>query len=198
VNTIPLHAALVCALALGGSACVSIHAPPFMEPTSKREWPATLELAQFRVSEGKFDEADSVLVQFDRLYPKSPEAIESRYWRALVRMDPSNPRASMAGAMASLDSYLADPRAKEHVRDAAAIRRVAVQLDSLNKIALASAAGAITTARPGSDLRVDLNRPVADPSPSDLEIKRLKDELAKATAELERIRKRLAQPPRNP
>jgi hypothetical protein len=200
VKTIRLRAALVCALSWGAGACVSIHSPPFMQPTSKREWPATLSLAQFRVSEGKFDEADSVLVQFDRLYPKSPEAIESRYWRALVRMDPSNPRASVAGAMASLDAYVADPRAKEHLRDAAAIRRVAAQLDTLNKMVLASQSGAITTTgrSQASDLRVDVTRPVADPSPSDLEIKRLKDELAKATAELERIRKRLAQPPRNP
>jgi hypothetical protein len=36
---------------------------------------------------------------------------------------------------------------------------------------------------------------VGIPTASDVEIKRLKDELAKANAELERIRRRLAQPP---
>jgi hypothetical protein len=36
---------------------------------------------------------------------------------------------------------------------------------------------------------------VSLPTPADAEIKRLKDELAKANAELERIRRRLAQPP---
>jgi hypothetical protein len=35
----------------------------------------------------------------------------------------------------------------------------------------------------------------ADPAAAEAEIKRLKDELAKANAELERIRRRLAQPP---
>jgi molecular chaperone GrpE (heat shock protein) len=38
----------------------------------------------------------------------------------------------------------------------------------------------------------------AEPPTSADEIKRLKDELAKANAELDRIRKRLAQPPRKP
>ena len=36
---------------------------------------------------------------------------------------------------------------------------------------------------------------VVVPSPADAEIKRLRDELAKANAELERIRRRLSQPP---
>lgn len=182
------------------SACVSVHAPSFMEPAPRREWAPTLTEAQFQVSEGNFDAADSVLTKFEARYPGTPEAIESKYWRALVRMDPSNPHASMSNAMQTLDSYLAEPRAKQHVREAAALKRVAAQLDTLNKVvALAQAPKEPSpgVARPQPDLRVDVSRPAADPSiAADLEIKRLKDELAKATAELERIRKRLAQPPR--
>jgi len=48
------------------------------------------------------------------------------------------------------------------------------------------------------DVRVDFPKPAMDPAAAEAEIKRLKDELAKATAELERIRKRLAPPPGKP
>lgn len=178
-------------------ACVSVHAPSFMEPAPRREWPATLSTAQARVSEGNFGAADSVLAQFAARYPKSSEGLEATYWRALARLDPSNPHASFPEAITSLDAYLADPRAHEHLREAAAIRRVAMQMDTLNKLASAAPPmpkdGIAMTTRPQSDL----TKPILDPVPyQEAEIKRLRDELAKATAELERIRKRLAQPPR--
>ena len=54
-------------------------------------------------------------------------------------------------------------------------------------------------ARALSDARIDAPKPTttteAPQTAADAEIKRLKDELAKANAELERIRRRLAQPP---
>ena len=126
-------------------------------------------------------------------------ALEATYWRALARLDPTNPHASLSEAITALDKYIADPRASEHMREAAAIRRVATQMDALNKLASASPpmpkdGVATTTTRAQS---TDLTKPTLDPLPyADAEIKRLRDELAKATAELERIRKRLAQPPR--
>jgi hypothetical protein len=182
------------------AACVSIHAPSFMESTPHREWPATRDLAQFRVSEGKFDAADSLLGDFAARHPKAPEALEATYWRALVRLDPSNPHASIPDAMSSLDLYLADPRSREHIREAAALRRVAVQLDAMSKVVASAAAvskdpNTLAVARTTPDLRVDVNKSTLDSAAAADEIKRLKDELAKATAELERIRKRLAQPP---
>jgi hypothetical protein len=188
---------------LAGSACVSIHAPSFMEPAPKREWPTTLSMAQFRVSEGKFDLADSVLAQFATKYPGSREALESIYWRALVRMDPSNPHGSVSDALASLETYVTDARSPDHMREAAALRRVALQLDTLNKLVATAAAlpkdGNLVTANIRPQPTVDLAKPIIDPVPyADAEIKRLRDELAKANAELERIRKRLAQPPRGP
>lgn len=173
-----------------------------MEPTPRREWPDIRTLAQFRVSEGKFDAADSLLGDFAARYPKAPEALEATYWRALVRLDPSNPHASIPDAMTSLDLYLGDRRSHEHIREAAALRRVAVQLDAMSKVVASAAAiskdpNALANLRPAApDLRVDVNKPTIDPGAAAAdEIKRLKDELAKATAELERIRKRLAQPP---
>ena len=188
---------------LAGTGCVSIHAPSFMEPAPTREWPTTLSMAHFRVSEGKFDLADSVLSQFATKYPKSREALESIYWRALVRMDPSNPHGSVSEALAALNTYVSDARSPDHVREAAAIRRVALQLDTLNKLVATAAAlpkdGNLVTANTRPMPTMDLAKPISEAVPyADAEIKRLRDELAKANAELERIRKRLAQPPRGP
>ena len=45
-----------------------------------------------------------------------------------------------------------------------------------------------------AEARADATRPT-DAAAQDAEIKRLRDELAKANAELERIRRRLTQPP---
>ena len=103
--------------------------------------------------------------------------------------------------MTSLDLYLGDRRSHEHIREAAALRRVAVQLDAMSKVVASAAAISkdLANMRPAADLRVDVNKPTVDPAAAAAdEIKRLKDELAKATAELERIRKRLAQPPPHP
>jgi hypothetical protein len=189
----------VWAVLSSGTACVSVHAPAFFEPSRRREWPATLAAAQARVSEGKFDAADSLLARFSAQYPGTSESMEATYWRALSRLDPSNPHGSLTEAMAELDVYLADPRATEHLREAAAIRRVTTQMEALNRIVSSAPPPpkdvVATTTRTAA---ADLAKPV-DPTPyADAEIKRLRDELAKATAELERIRKRLAQPPKHP
>jgi hypothetical protein len=190
-----LAVAMVCA---SGTACVSFRTPSFLEPAPRREWPATLKAAQSRVSEGRFAAADSLLAGFAAAYPGTSEALEATYWRALSRLDPSNPQGSVPEAIKALDVYIAAPQASEHLREAAAIRRVAAQMDELNKLASAAPPlpkdGVATPARTQS--ATDLTRSMLDPLPyADAEIKRLRDELAKATAELERIRKRLSQPP---
>jgi hypothetical protein len=76
------------------------------------------------------------------------------------------------------------------------LRRVAAQLDAANRLAASATiaaheATAASPGRPTSDSRSDQRSADAGAD----EIKRLKDELAKANAELERIKRRLAQPP---
>jgi len=170
-----------------------------MEPAPRREWPTTLANAQARVSEGKFDAADSLLTGFSARYPGTSESLEATYWRALELLDPANPHGSVPEAISSLDTYLADPRAHEHLREAAAVRRVATRVDELSKLAAnvttvpkdPSAIAANSRPQPTADL----TKPLDSQAYADAEIKRLRDELAKATAELERIKKRLAPPP---
>jgi hypothetical protein len=188
------------------SACVSLHAPAFTMPSSERAWPNALATARARAGESKFDAADSVLVEFATRYPNTPEALETAYWRAVLKIDPSNSHASFAGAIALLDAYLADPRLRPHVVEAQSLRRVAAHLEGLNKLAasaMAQAKDASSTAANAKAQAADANARAdaakSEPPPSaEVEIKRLKDELAKANAELDRIRKRLSQPPPKP
>ena len=171
-------------------------------PAPARAWPGVLAHAQHSAARGEFDTADSTLATFAIRYPTSDEALETSYWRAVYALDPSNRAESVSGAISHLDSYLAATRPREHVLEATTLRRVAGQLDALNRLAAgaiaqakdANAAAAI--ARALTDARIETPRAQTEStSTADAEIKRLKDELAKANAELERIRRRLAQPP---
>jgi hypothetical protein len=186
--------------------CVSVHRPGFAEPAPRREWTSTLALARNMALVGRFGTADTTLADFALQYPGSPEALETAYWRAVFDLDPTNPHASVPAALASLDAYLSDIRPREHVAEATTIRRVAGQLDGLNKLAanaMAQANAASATAASAkaqvSDANARAEAAKSDVATSaDAEIKRLRDELAKANAELERIKKRLSQPPPKP
>jgi hypothetical protein len=188
--------AAACSLAF---ACAPVNR--VVGPSPARSWSGVLSRAQSFAARGDFDIADSTLADFARRYPTSEEALETWYWRALFALDPSNRTQSVTAAMASLDSYLADTRPREHVLEATTLRRVAGQLDALNRLAAsaiaqakdASAAAAI--ARALSDARIEPPKPAPDSASQDAEIHRLKDELAKANAELDRIRRRLTPPP---
>ena len=197
--------AAACALTLVSSSCITLRRPLFMEASSIRDWPPVLDLARRQAAEGRFGSADTTLMNFAIQYPSSNEAAETMYWRALFKLDPSNRASSFPAAIASLDAYLAAEKKRKHVDEAATLRRVAGQMDGLNKLA----ANALvqpkdtTTAAPGIPKVPGAEPKPAAPDPTtvsaaaEAEIKRLKDELSKANAELERIRRRLAQPPPN-
>jgi hypothetical protein len=181
------------------SACNTLRANTGPDPDS---WSGVLTAARSRAFAGQFDAADSILARFANRNPGTHEALETTYWRALFRSDPTNPRVSLTGAMAGLDGYLADPRPRDHAVEAASMRRVIGQLDGLNKMAamaMAQAKDATLTAKDAkaqaADARAEAAKAGEVPLSADAEIRKLKDELAKANAELERIRKRLGQPP---
>jgi hypothetical protein len=189
------------------AACASVMHPAFGTAAAADAWPTTLATARGRAATGDFEGADSALAQFARQYPHTPSAIETTYWRGLFKMDPANHSASLNAAIASLDAYIADTTYREHVIEAISLRRVAGELQSLNGIAIAalaqakdakaSAASATAAADAKDAATKDAAAKVTDvtlTTTSADEIKRLKDELAKANAELERIRKRLSQP----
>jgi len=128
---------------------------------------------------GRYGVADRLLTDFTSRYPASSEAAESMFWRAVFKLDPQNPNASTHDAGVLLDSYLANGLAPRR-GEAGALRRVVSALEAKPTV--------VQSATPAK---------AADATPDkakDDEIARLKDELAKANAELERIKKRLAQP----
>ena len=152
--------------------------PRFLQPEPEREWPTTLQRAQAAAEAGRFDAADSALAEFSARHPSSPEANETLFWRALFRLDPANPAASASDAVTDLTAYLASPGRHQHLVEARALRRAALLADSLaGAPARRAEAGAASAA-----------------TDKDTEIARLREELKKATEELERIKRRLSTP----
>jgi len=187
-------------LSLAAGACGRLHTGPNLD-----EWQTALAIAQSRAASGDFATADSVLAKYAMSHPGTHETLETTYWRALFRLDPTNSNTSMAAVLASLDGYLRDPRPRDHVAEAATLRRTAAQIDALNKAADAAAAQAKESATlaasanaKAADAKADAKsseNAAAAAADKDAEIKRLKDELAKANTELDRIKKRLGTPP---
>ena len=147
---------------------------------------ATLRQADQEALASRFGVADRLLTDFADKNPGTPESVETGFWRALFKLDPANQTAGLRDAIALLDAYLATPTVISHRSAATSLRRVAVALD---RPATMSAAAAAPSSAPSGKAE-----PKSDEKSNAEEVQRLKDELAKATAELERIKRRLAQP----
>ena len=161
---IPLLAAIV----LFAAGCIR---RPADEPVAVRIWPDALGDARRAVAAGSYPAADSTLARFARSYEGTEQARESLVLLALFRLDPGNRGATARDAIRAFDAYLALPGTSPRAEEARALRRLAVRIDSLGQAA----------------------RPAATPS-RDEEVQKLRDELARANDELERIKRRLAQP----
>ena len=154
------------------SGCVA--RPNWTKPAPARFLPETVSEAKEAAVQGKYDHAEQRLVTFARKYPETREASETAFWRALLRLDPANPKASHREAAELLDRYLASPQPLVHEADARMLRRTALMLEQQSK-----------SARTESETRT---------KERDEELQRTKDELANALAELERIKRRIASP----
>lgn len=139
-----------------------------------------LAAAQRRVEAGDYSGADRILADFSLKAKGTEDAVEVAFFRALYMVDPNNRNASMAEGVRALDIYLNTSDVKRYRIEALVLRRTAQAV-----IALRSAQQ--PTRIVGRDT-VFVNR--------EDEIAALKDQLAKANAELERIKKRLANPSR--
>jgi hypothetical protein len=117
-----------------------------------------------------------------------PKAPDSLYWRALSQLDAANTNGSTDTALHYLNLYLADGTVQTHRVEATVLRQL-----TRDALLLARVQAALTTQQKTDTVRVQSTRPVRDEEALK-EIQRLKDELAKANEELERIRKRLANP----
>jgi hypothetical protein len=118
-----------------------------------------------------------------------PSPDEALYYRALTFLDTTATAQSLDSAVYYLDRYLSSSFRQDHAWEAVVLRRLVIESQELRRVQVAlnrdAGRGRRTETAGGDVVRSD---------DSSREIQRLKDELAKANAELERIRKRLANP----
>jgi hypothetical protein len=153
------------------------HKPEVAKPPAPEiAFQGAIEGASKRVESGDYAGADRVLSEFALTHKGTVEANEIAFWRALYMVDPSNKNASVAEGLRAMNIYLANPSSKMYRPQAEAIKRVATLTQSLR-------AQQAQTKVVGRDT-VYVTR--------EDEIAGLKDQLAKANAELDRIKKRLA------
>lgn len=141
---------------------------------------AAIEAAGKRADVGDYSGADRILSDFALANKATPEALEVAFWRALYMVDPNNKNASVAEGLRAIDIYISTPGNKWYRPQAQVIKRVA------------SAMQRMRTAQPVTKI---VGRDTVFVTRED-EITALKDQLAKANAELDRIKKRLANPSR--
>jgi hypothetical protein len=156
-------------------------------PPEAHEWIDVLGTAKEAVADGRYSDADRTLQDFMLAYVGAPEAREAAYWRALLTLDPANRGGNTRGAEKQLEEYLSDTASTLHRTEALTLRRLATTIDSLvltHRISMSSADAARAEQAEQADQReAELQK----------EIQRLKDQLEKTTAELERIKKRLSE-----
>lgn len=156
-------------------------APDTARPPAPAEvYANVLDAAQKRAEGGDYSGADRILADFALKAKGTSEAAEVAFWRALYMVDPSNRNASMPEGIRAIDIYLATPSARWYKAQALVLKRTAQSVQALRQAQAAP--------RPASRDTVFVTR--------EEEIASLKDQLAKANAELERIKKRLANPSR--
>jgi hypothetical protein len=174
-------------LALGAvlAGCASRQRPP----TSDGLWAATLASAESAAMAGRYAAADSVLADYNATHPAAHDTVEVLFWRAMYLLDPVNTRAEApAEALAIATRYLSAgdtlPRRYEAevLRRLAAIRAtpVPVRVDTVRSVDTVAVRSAVTR-------EMELRAKAYEE-----ELAQLRDSLARTTAELERIRRRLA------
>lgn len=170
-----------------------------------RRWPATRMVAESLATAGRYAAADSVLGEFSAAHVGTSAGADALYLKAMLALDPSNLGSSPQQALAALDAYEQAPNNDAHLDEAHILRRVAVLVGSIQR--LAEQAASQTDSLSAADSAAKSAREAAGDSrvrSKDEEIARLRTELESTRAELDktkeeldRIKKRLAAPPRS-
>jgi hypothetical protein len=148
--------------------------PPLPAPSLSSQWQATQAAVLNLVAENRSAAADSSLLQFARLNVHTPQGDRARWWRTLMRADARTVSGDATVAIAQIDSLLADSLATEVRAEAVLMRRSINAIDSLRKAEVRRRVTATQLATERQD-----------------ELKSARDSMAKLTAEVERLRKRL-------
>jgi hypothetical protein len=168
-----------------------------------RLWPATRAEAESLATAGKYGAADSVLGAFATSYSGTAEGANALYWKAVLALDPSNLSANPQAALAALDAYDEAPHNEPHLTEARILRRIAVLVASIQRLTEQAASSSDSASAADSAAKSAKEAGDSKVRSKDEEIARLRAELEKANTELaatkdelDRIKKRLATPPR--
>lgn len=155
--------------------------PQAPAPPTRTDWQATRETVQSLALDARYREADSVLRAFERRSSDTAAAqrgalAESRFYRMLLKVDPSNPASSPDSAIRAIDEYLAAGSGQARYQEALVLRRLTGEIQALRN-----------TPSPVPIVFGDtaLLRQRTE------EVERLRDSLTRTIAELDRIRRRL-------
>ncbi|MGI9076364.1 MAG: hypothetical protein ACR2G6_03405 [Gemmatimonadaceae bacterium] len=170
-------------------ACVRPSSPPVVVLAPAIDWITAFSEAQRAAENRRFAEADAVLADFIKLRKGTTEAREAVYWRAVYLLDPKNRASNLREAVLYLDEYLSHPL-PANVSQARALRGMASAVSSLHDAV--RAAQRRPTGEPDEPAKSVPD--TAREEEMEKEIERLKEQLDKANAELERIKKRLTAP----
>ena len=175
--------AMVAAAAIAGACSPSLSRRP-SATGDNQSWPAALSAAQRAADEGRYADAERELAVFAELHQGSPEAVESAYWRALFQLDPRNAAGTPRDAVSLVDTLLLAPGEQPRRVESLVLRRTALLVDSLRRV--------VATPRPPVIVR-DTSRDLARERQWEEQRKVLRDSLEQTLAELERIRRALAE-----
>ncbi len=167
-------------LALALHACAST---PRATPGALRpdEWGALINTTDSLANAGRHAAADSALLAFERAHPGTRAATEVKFWRALYKLDPRSAASTRTEGRSMMNSYASSPDASWYRAQANVLRHLA------GEIALAEQAGEAPALVPGDTTAVGL-------AARDRVIRTQRAEIERLTAELERIKRRLAAP----
>jgi hypothetical protein len=149
-------------------------------PAPATEFAAAIEAARVKVDAGDYAAADRILSDYSLKHPGTAEAREVSFWRAMYLVDPANRSASIAQGIRALDIYLATDGTLWYRPQAEVLRRTALVIQQVRQAQVPKQINGRDT--------VFISR--------EEEVAALRDQLAKANAELDRIKKRLANPGR--
>jgi len=152
-----------------------------------QDWDNTLAQAETAAADHRYADADRLLADFAARYPGTQGAVESAYWRGVIAMEPANRDGSPQIAAALFETYSRAGGKLPHQLEAGILHDIAVRLQ-------ATGPSAVVVATPTTGSSTATPSGAADLKAKDTEIQRLKDELAKANDELERIKRRLTAP----
>lgn len=172
---------LVFTIALFCGACATAARAPAPVAPTPASWGAVLNTADMLASAGRHAAADSALLAFAAAHPGTRAAEEVTFWRALYKLDPRSEASTRAEGRMMMESYAASATTSWYKGQANVLRFLARDISDAEQPAPDSSIVEGDTTSTGIAAR-------------DRVIRTQRAEIARLSAELERIKRRLASP----